>query len=147
MNEFRPQQHAGLPQQTVPNRSTEASSSLRPPGIAQMPGPVKHMDAESIGLINDDETGGSEAKIRAFGGGATIRKEQYNRKPVTNGSGACRMRSFHGRLSQQGLEYMDNQINEWLDANAEVEVKFVTSTVGVFEGKMREPALILNLWY
>jgi hypothetical protein len=37
---------------------------------------------------------------------------------------------------------MDNQINEWLDANPEVEVKFVTSTVGVFEGKMREPALV-----
>ena len=35
----------------------------------------------------------------------------------------------------------------WLDAHPEVEVKFVTSTVGIFEGKMREPALILNLWY
>ena len=64
-----------------------------------------------------------------------------------NGTGACRVRSFHGRLSSQGLEYMDNQINEWLDHNPDVEVKFVSSVVGVFEGKMREPAIILNLWY
>jgi hypothetical protein len=89
-----------------------------------------------------------ESKIKTnVGNGLSVRKEQFARKAVTNGTGACRIRSFHGRLSSQGLEYMDNQINEWLDHNPDVEVKFGTSSVGVFEGKMREPALILNIWY
>lgn len=106
-------------------------------------------DEEPLGLIEDAERPGTEGKIRAFGSdaGGSVRKEHYTRKPNVVGTGSCRIRSFHGRLSQQGLEYMDNQINNWLDANPDIEVKTVTSTVGVFEGKMREPALILNLWY
>jgi hypothetical protein len=45
------------------------------------------------------------------------------------------------------LEYLDNAVNEWLDANPDVEVKFVTPTVMTFEGKIREAALVLNIWY
>ena len=62
-------------------------------------------------------------------------------------TGAVRMKSFHGRLSDNGLEYLDNSVNEWLDAHPEVEVKFVTSTVGLYDGKIKELALILNVWY
>jgi hypothetical protein len=110
------------------------------------PAPVE--DDGAIGLIGDSEGASIASKIKAIGGGeSTLRKERWTRKAINNGTGACRMRSFHGRLSAQGLEYMDNQINEWLDQHPDVEVKFVTSNVGVFEGKMREPALILNLWY
>lgn len=106
-------------------------------------------ETSSIGLIHEDDAAAAEGKIKTIGvsAGNSVRKENYARTPATPGTGACRIRSFHGRLSTQGLEYMDNQVNEWLDAHPEVEVKFVTSTVGVFEGKMREPALILNLWY
>ena len=45
------------------------------------------------------------------------------------------------------MEYLDNAINEWLDANPDIEVKFVTPVVNVFEGKIRENALVLNVWY
>ena len=136
-------------------------SDLRPPvgppgqvgsGSAQPIKPVihSHHDQESsaLGLIGEGEASHSENKIKAIGlSGASLRKEQYKRAPNMTGSGSCRVRTFHGKLSSQGLEYMDNQINEWLDGHPQVEVKFVTSSVGVFEGKMREPALILNLWY
>lgn len=141
MNELRPpSQGLGL-----------GSSGNKTPAITPPPKlSVNHGAAEdqgSIGLVGDSESTG-ESKIRALaGGGASVRKENYKRQPVISGKGACRVRSFHGRLSAQGLEYMDNQINEWIDANPEVEVKFVSSQVGIFEGKMREPALILNLWY
>jgi hypothetical protein len=57
------------------------------------------------------------------------------------------VKTFHGKYSDQGMEHLDDVINEWLDNHPEVEVKFVTSTVNVFEGKIREPALVLNLWY
>ena len=73
--------------------------------------------------------------------------DRFTRKPVTTGRGACRVRSFHGRLSDEGLAFIDEKINEWLDRHPEIEVKFVTSTTGVFEGKIREPALVLNVWY
>jgi hypothetical protein len=86
-------------------------------------------------------------KIKAFGADAAAKAHDWKRKTNVVGSGSVRMRSFHGRLSDEGLGFMDDKINEWLDAHPEVEVKFVTSTVGTYEGKIREPALVLNVWY
>ena len=86
-------------------------------------------------------------KILAFGGDVTHKKHDWKRQPFKSGTGAIRVKSFHGKYSEQGLEYLDNAINEWLDANPEIEVKFVTPTVMVFEGKIRENALVLNVWY
>jgi hypothetical protein len=66
---------------------------------------------------------------------------------VATGQGAVRVRSFHGRLSDEGMAFMDEKINDWLDAHPEIEVKIVTTTIGTFEGKIREPALVVNVWY
>jgi hypothetical protein len=61
--------------------------------------------------------------------------------------GATRMRIFHSKLSDGAVGHMDHQINEWLDQNPDVEIKFANSTVGVWEGKHAEPNLILALFY
>ncbi len=124
-------------------------------GSQQFPGPrpvqparpIPVQDTSPIGLITEPATPSGESKIKALSSAGSVRKDQYKRTPYVNGTGVCRVRTFHGKLSDQGLEYLDNAINEWLDNHPEVEVKFVTSSVGVFEGKMREPALVLNLWY
>ena len=42
---------------------------------------------------------------------------------------------------------MDDKINEWIDMHPEVEIKHVSTTIGVFEGKIRDQALIVNIWY
>ncbi len=86
-------------------------------------------------------------KIVAFGGSEKHFTEQWKRKPHCSGTGACRVKSFHGKYSDEGLRYLDNAINQWLDDHPDVEVKFVTPTVMTFEGKTREPALVLNVWY
>jgi len=131
----------------LPQSPGGLNSSL--PRISPPPRPADAAEPEdsSIGLIGEDDASASEHKIRAIVGSDSVRRQKFTRNPSANGSGACRVRSFRGRLSDQGLEYMDNQINEWLDAHPEIEIKFATSTVGVFEGKMREPAMILTLWY
>jgi len=51
------------------------------------------------------------------------------------------------QLSDQGLEYIDEAINVWLDEHPEIEVKFVTTNVGMFDGKFKDFALIINVWY
>ena len=51
------------------------------------------------------------------------------------------------KLSDQGLEYIDEAINVWLDEHPEVDIKLVTSNVGMFDGKFKDLALIVNLWY
>ncbi|MCZ6837415.1 MAG: hypothetical protein O7G85_16690 [Planctomycetota bacterium] len=71
---------------------------------------------------------------------------KWKRKPVQNGTGACHVRSFHSKLTDEALKYMDDTINEWLDANPDFEVKFCTSTVGQLTGKLKEPHLICQIW-
>jgi hypothetical protein len=89
----------------------------------------------------------SGRKIVAFGGDAVKQLENFKRIPNKSGQGAIRVKSFHGKYSDEGLKYLDNAINTWLDDHPEIEVKFVTPTVMTFEGKIREPALVLNVWY
>jgi hypothetical protein len=104
----------------------EPSPVLKPNGTAAEP--VKHVPRYDAQDMN--------------------RREEVFKRPLhTTPTGATRVRSFHGRLSDQGLEYMDHAINEWLDRHPDVDVKFVTSVTGVYEGKIREPAVILNIWY
>jgi hypothetical protein len=104
---------------------------------------------DPIGLVDESPATTVETvkKIKAFGADAASKTHDWKRKTNVVGSGSVRMRSFHGRLSDEGLGFMDDKINEWLDSHPEVEVKFVTSTVGTYEGKIREPALVLNVWY
>lgn len=69
------------------------------------------------------------------------------RPPRPGASGATRLRIFHSKLSDGAVGHLDHQINEWLDQNPDVEIKFANTTVGVWEGKHAEPNLILALFY
>ncbi len=110
---------------------------------------VKPVELEPLSLVDEPAAAGGPSKIKAFsssgphGTGTHTWKRQLN----TTGHGAVRVRTFHGRLSDEGMDFLDNKINEWLDAHAEIEIKFVTTNIGTFEGKIREPALIVNVWY
>jgi hypothetical protein len=73
-------------------------------------------------------------------------EEQWSRTPNTTGSGAIHVRTFHAKITEDALTYMDQVINEWLDAHPQYEVKFVSSTVGIMSGKLKEPALLCQVW-
>lgn len=87
-------------------------------------------------------------KIRAFdqkmGGGK--HEDNWNRSPNVTGKGAIHVKSFHCKLTGESLEFLDKQVNEWLDAHPQYEVKMVTSTVGEWMGKLKEPNLIIQVW-
>ena len=88
---------------------------------------------------------GKKREIRAFGG-MKRHEDNWQRTPNTTGVGAIHVKSFHGKITDDGLRYMDQQINEWLDAHPQYEVKFVNSTIGTFTGKIKEPQLICQVW-
>jgi len=62
-------------------------------------------------------------------------------------AGGTRFRMFHCRLSEGAMEFMTGQINDWLDANKDVVVKFTNSVIGPFEGKHTESNLIVTVFY
>jgi hypothetical protein len=136
-----------LPPQGQPPRINPPSSqpSLRP--AAPPAPPKKESDSDPIGLVDSPGGDTGTSKIRAFSGGNLGAEKNYGRKTNVTGTGICRVRTFHGRLSEEGMAYLDSKINEWLDHHQDIEIKQVTTCIGQFEGKIREQALVVNVWY
>lgn len=88
------------------------------------------------------------SKIRTFEQKLrSIRHEDnWNRTPNSTGTGAIHVKSFHCKLTGDSLDFIDQQINEWLDAHPQYEVKLVTTSIGIWTGKLKEPNLIVNVW-
>jgi hypothetical protein len=85
------------------------------------------------------------SKITAFGR-ERKHEDAWQRSPNTTGAGAIHVKTFHCKLTEDALQYMDQLINEWLDAHPQYEVKFVSGSIGVMTGKLKEPALICQVW-
>jgi len=105
--------------------------------------------APVVPLGSDPHDHGSH-RIRTFEQRLTAGhgESHWKRLPTPTGThrGACHVRSFHCKLTGDSLEFLDNQINEWLDAHPKYEVKMVTTSVGEWSGKLKEPVLIVNVW-
>lgn len=106
-------------------------------------------DEDAIALIEDgDDAQVLHSKIKAFGTSEVARTTKWKRTPCVHGQGGpVRVRTFHAKLSDQGLEYLDEAINHFIDDHPEVDVKFVTTNVGMFDGKFKDLALVVNVWY
>ena len=87
------------------------------------------------------------SKIKITGAGDKHNYTNFKRPAHVSGTGACRMRTFHGRLSDEGLAFMDDKINEWLDNHPEVEVKHVNTLIGAMGGKSGEAEMFVTIWY
>lgn len=94
----------------------------------------------------------SSTRIQAFGGSSVGAASgwndgQYKRPLDPKSPGASRCRTFHTKLNDAAVAFMNTNINEWLDANPDITIKFATSTIGVFEGKHADPNLIVTVFY
>ncbi|MCH8807799.1 MAG: hypothetical protein IH986_17175 [Planctomycetes bacterium] len=90
---------------------------------------------------------------RTYGGGgitfdrAVEDKTEY-RRPLLKGSRlATRCRTFHCKLNDASVAHLNQQINEWIDGQDDVEIKFAVSNVGIVEGKQSDHHLIMTLFY
>ena len=80
--------------------------------------------------------------------GDKARDETKYKRPVDpKGVGASRCRTFHCRISQGAIDFLNDQMNDWLDENKDITVKFSNTVIGMFEGKHTEPNLILTVFY
>lgn len=102
-------------------------------------------EPEPLPIVEAFGPSGGGPKITPFGKDQR-HEEKWNRKPNTTGRGAIHVKTFHAKLTDDALTYMDQCINEWLDAHPQYEVKLVNSTVGTLTGKLKEPHLICQVW-
>lgn len=77
----------------------------------------------------------------------TPAQHKFKRHLQHQDKGAIRCRIFHGKLNDGALQFMQDQINEWIDQSPEVDVKSVSTDVGIMEGKTSQPHLIITIFY
>lgn len=111
---------------------------------------IQDVKTSSLALEEEgnENMGESLIQIRTFGNETGMKhKTEFNRTLNPDNRTATRIRTFHTRLSENAMAYMDDQINEWIDKNPDIEVKFTNAVIGGVEGKNIEPHLIVSVWY
>jgi len=138
------------PDEKLPDDAIPLESQGEP--IPLVGGDSSDDDAGTGDLLatTDAEAGGRSSRIRTFESQSGLAKpgmEQFRRSLNTTGQGATRVRTFHTKLNDAAMRFMDQQIAEWIDSHDDIEVKLCSTTVGVVEGKRSEPHLIVTVWY
>ena len=137
-----------------PNPSTASKQAPRPvsapaPRRVQQSTQIRHKKSDDLGSIPIDDLESNSAPVIKRVGGTNKRldhKVEFKRPLNNTGSGATRCRIFTAKLSADPILVMENNINDWID-NDEIEVKFISQTVGTMEGKRKEDNLIVTVWY
>ena len=136
-----------------------APSSPASPVATAAAAPESEGELPTISLVDELEpleppaarsgTGLSPAGSSMASTGAPIAREErrFSRPLNKTGAGATRCKTFHSKLSDDAVRHLDDLVNEWLEKNPDIEIKFATSTVGLWTGKHAEPNLILNVFY
>lgn len=101
---------------------------------------------EGIDLADDEDA--PKQEIRTFERKKTDDEDSRYARPVnTTRQGASRIKTFVAKLRLDAIEHMDHQVNEWLDAHPDYEIKSAVSVVGELTGKIKEPALFMTVFY
>ena len=130
----------------IPVEDGPDPSELHIVPVQKPPNHLRSKEEDAPALAAGVQAGGS--KIRAFEQRLSGRHEDKGsaRTPNSTRTGAIHVRSIHRKLNTESLEYLDQQINEWLDDHPQYEVKFVQAAVGEWTGKTREPNLVVQVW-
>ena len=124
-------------------RHTQPQFGSDPPSAVG--GQATAADASELPVVESVGGAVGPKKISAFEK-ERRHEDKWSRTPNTTGQGAIHVRTFHCKLTDDALTYLDQCVNEWLDAHPQYEVKFVTSTVGTLTGKLKEPHLVCQVW-
>jgi len=105
---------------------------------------------EAISLVETDGSGIPEGRAKAIGGSTGLgvaHMSNFARPVLPEGTGSTRCRFFHTKLLASSIEYMENQINEWVDSDESIVIKYIGHVIGDMSGKVTEPNLIVCVWY
>jgi len=57
------------------------------------------------------------------------------------------VKTFFTKLHPGAIEFLDEQISNWLKANPGISIKLTNTTTGEVQGKKTEPNIIISVWY
>lgn len=110
---------------------------------------------EPISFDPGADTGISHSPLNMGGSGETwpaaaTPARAAVKKPVTaapSGDRITSVRIFFTKLHAGAVDFLSEQIGEWLAKNPEIKIKSTNTTVGEIQAKKTEPNLIITVWY
>jgi len=110
---------------------------------------------DTISLADDDETvkehAAAATQVRQMSetqlGMGAFNVSGLNRPTDPESPCATRCRTFHAKLNEGAVAYMNREINEWVDGDETIRIKFSTAAIGIYEGKRQDPHLIVTVFY
>ncbi len=136
-------------------KKTHHTDETRFEGQATMNAPGEGADFTPIKFDDTASPAMSSASLRSIGGGGesfagadAIQDESHlKRSLVGEGTSATRCRTFHAKLNDGAVAFLNKHVNDWADEHPDVFIKFATSTIGVWEAKKADPHLIVTVFY
>lgn len=84
---------------------------------------------------------GSSASIVEPAGTKTKKDEQSSSGRITH------VKTFFTKLHAGSIDFLNQQINNWLKENPGIVIKKIDTTVGNVIAKKTEPNIIITVWY
>ncbi len=113
--------------------------------------PISLDDTGSLGVSHAPLNMGSGTAKAPAGPAATSVKPTV-KVPTTakGGSSSDRVtgvRTFFAKLHPGAINFLDEQITNWLKENPGITIKRTNTVTGEIQGKQTEPNIIVSVWY
>lgn len=109
---------------------------------------------------NDSNTDVSHSPLDLGGGGKTkaepleiapivepVSTKQPSPTAAAGGERITRVKTFFTKLHAGALDFLSEQVKNWLKNNPDIVIKQTNTTCGIVVGKKAEPSLIITVWY
>ena len=114
-----------------------------------------------IPFDDDDKSGASVSHSPLnLGGGGTAEAPKVEAAPqlakldakkpaekVVSTERITGVKTFFTRLHAGAIDYLDEQISNWLKQNPGITIKRTNTVTGEIQGKKTEPNIIITIWY
>jgi len=119
-------------------------------------GDISAVSPESKPIPLDDDTGGTKVSHSPLNlGSGTASEFESTIQPVKRKSAGklasseriTGVKTFFTKLHPGAMDFLDEQISNWLKDNPNVVIKRTDTTTGEVQGKKTEPNIIITVWY
>ncbi len=127
--------------------------SSKVPGNENLDAPIPFDD------VNTNKTGVSHSPLTLGGGGPveapkikaapqlTRPVEKKPQEKIVSSDRITGIKTFFAKLHPGAIQFLDEQIGNWLKKNPGVTIKRTNVTTGNVQAKKTEPNIIITVWY
>ncbi len=117
-------------------------------------GDISAVTPDSKPIPFDDETADTEVSHSPLnlGGGSAAEASELEStarpvKKVVSSQRITGVKTFFTKLHAGALDFLDEQITNWLKNNPGITIKRINTVTGEIQGKKTEPNIIVTIWY